>query len=172
MDENRVTTTEEPVNPHVRAELRDVNAKFLTKFGIGMAFTIVVFLFCLVALFRYFTTREEALGPPPSQGVGVTAQKLPPEPRLQEIPIRDMEQMRAAENEILNQYAWIDPEKGIARIPVSRAMEIMLSRNSFPVRSQPGVPPGATGEPLGIEAAGGAVERMRPDIAKASGLTQ
>ena len=151
-------TAEEPRNPHVHHEPGDVNALFLTKFGIGMAFVIVVFLFMLWGLFQYFAQREAAQGPPPSQGVGETAQKLPPEPRLQASPALDMRKMRAAEDQILHQYAWIDPDKGIVRIPIGRAMDLMAQRG-FPVLPQTGVPPGGTGRPLGLGAAGGAPDR-------------
>ncbi|HVN03056.1 MAG TPA: hypothetical protein VMT86_01495 [Bryobacteraceae bacterium] len=128
MDETKPEIGEEPRNPHVRHEPGDVNAVFLTKFGIGMAFLIVVILFGLWGLFEYFVKREAELGPPPSEGVGVTAQKLPPEPRLQPNPPRDMRAMRAAEDQLLNQYAWVDPDKGIVRIPVARAMDLIAQR--------------------------------------------
>jgi hypothetical protein len=160
LDENRTETTEEPRNPHVHHEPGDVNAVFLTKFGIGMGFVIIVFLFMLWGLFQYFAKREAELGPPPSKGVGVTAQKLPPEPRLQVSPSLDMRQMRAAEDQILHQYAWIDPDKGIVRIPVDRAMDLMAQKG-FPVLPQAQVPPDSTGKPLGIEAAGGAPNRIQ-----------
>lgn len=159
MEENRTDTTEEPRNPHVHHEPGDVNAIFLTKFGIGMGFVIVVFLFLLWGLFQYFARREAALGPPPSQGINVTAAKLPPEPRLQPSPTRDMQQMRAAEDQLLDQYAWIDPDKGIVRIPVDRAMDV-LARKGFPVLPQSQVPLDAAGGSLGIEAAGGAPNRI------------
>jgi hypothetical protein len=142
MDETKPETTEEPRNPHVRHEPEDVNAIFLTKFGIGMAFLIVLFLFGLWGLFQYFAKSAAELGPPPSEGVGVTAQKLPPEPRLQAAPRLDMERMRAAEDQILHQYAWIDPDKGIVRIPIDRAMQFMAQKG-FPVLPQTGAPNGA-----------------------------
>jgi hypothetical protein len=37
----------------------------------------------------------------------------------------DLKEFRASEEAILNNYSWIDPEKGIVRIPVSRAMELV-----------------------------------------------
>ncbi len=34
-------------------------------------------------------------------------------------------ELRAQEAEILNSYGWVDQQKGIVRIPVDKAMEIM-----------------------------------------------
>ncbi len=166
---NKPEVGEEPRNPHVHHEPGDINAIFLTKFGIGMGFVVVVFLFLLWGLFQYFAKREAELGPPPSAGMGVTAQKLPPEPRLQASPALDMRQMRAAEDEILHQYAWIDPDKGVVRIPIGRAMDLM-ARKGFPVLPQARIPAGGASQPLGIEAAGGALDRLPAN--QAHGKTQ
>ena len=58
----------------------------------------------------------------------MSAQKQPPEPRLQPNPARDLREMRAAEEQLLHQYAWIDPDKGIVRIPIERAMDLIAQR--------------------------------------------
>jgi hypothetical protein len=161
LDEHRVESAEEPRNPHVHHEPGDINAIFLTKFGIFMALLIVVLLFALWGLFDYFVKREARLGPPPFQGVDVTAQKSPPAPVLQPAPRLDFNKMRTAEDEIMSQYAWVDPDKGLVRIPIDRAMDLIAQRG-LPVRAQPHVPAGGTGLPLGIEAAGGALDRFSP----------
>jgi len=132
-------TAEEPRNPHVRYEFGDVNAVSVTKFGIGMAFLILVFLFVLAGLFRYLA-KQAAEVEPPVPPMGAMVQKLPPEPRLEPHPSLDMKQMRAAEDQILHQYAWIDPDKGIVRIPVDRAMDLILEKGLPAVNPQPGAP--------------------------------
>src|SRR5579862_4536615 len=114
-------------NPHVRHEPGDVNAIFLTRFGIGMAFLIVVFLFMLWGLFEFFVRREAVLSLP-AASTTVSPQKLPPEPRLQPQPARDMRDMRTAEDQAMRQYGWVDQDKGIVRIPVDRAMDIIAQK--------------------------------------------
>lgn len=123
-------------NPHVRHEPGDVNAVFLTKFGIGMAFLIVVFLFGLWGLFEYFVKREAVLSLPPA-AVLVPPERLPPAPRLQRNPSLDMRQFLATENQAMQQYGWVDEAHGIVRIPVDRAMDIIAQRG-LPVVPQPG----------------------------------
>jgi hypothetical protein len=115
----------------------------VTRFGIGMAFLILVFLFSLVGLFRYFA-RRAAEAQPPVPPMGAMVEKPLPGPRLQPHPSLEMKEMRDAEDRKLNQYAWIDPDKGIVQIPVGRAMDLILERGLLPVRPQPGVPVAAT----------------------------
>jgi len=125
---NDAHSGDEPRNPHVHHEPGDVNALALTKFGLSMAALIVIFLFGLWGVFEYLKNREAELGLPLSPAAMVNAQKQPPEPRLQRYPARDMRDMRAGEDRILHQYAWIDPDKGIVRIPVERAMDLIAQR--------------------------------------------
>ena len=125
---NNAHPGEEPRNPHVQHEPGDVNALALTKFGLSVAALIVIFLFGLWGMFEYLKNREAELGLPLSPSAMVNAQKQPPEPRLQAHAAHDMRDMRAAEDTILHQYAWIDPDKGIVRIPVERAMDLIAQR--------------------------------------------
>ena len=143
MAENKPNTADEPRNPHVHYESGDVNAVSVTKFGIAMAFLILVFLFSLVGLFRYFANRA-AEAQPPVPPMGAMVEKLPPGPRLEPHPSLDMQEMRVAEDRKLNQYAWIDPDKGIVQIPVDRAMDLILEKGLLPVRPERGVPVPAT----------------------------
>jgi hypothetical protein len=40
----------------------------------------------------------------------------------------DLRRLRERENKILAEYEWVDAEAGVARIPISRAMEILTER--------------------------------------------
>ena len=60
--------------------------------------------------------------------------KEPPEPRLQKDPAMDLQQFRAGEEAVLHSYGWVDPEKGIVRIPVERAMEL-VAKEGLPSRN-------------------------------------
>jgi hypothetical protein len=123
-------------NPHVHHEPGDVNARALSKFGLSMSLLIVIFLFGLWGVFEYLKNREAELGLPLSPAAMVSGQKLPPEPRLQRHAAQDMRDWRAAEDRALHQYAWLDPDKGIVRIPVDRAMDLIAQRG-LPVPAKP-----------------------------------
>ena len=56
--------------------------------------------------------------------------QAPPAPRLQPAPRADLAAERSREESRLTGYAWIDPEQGIARIPIERAMAIVAARGA------------------------------------------
>lgn len=58
----------------------------------------------------------------------------PPFPRLQISPSEDLQTFRAREEAELNTYGWINKTAGVVRIPISRAMDLLLQRG-LPTRS-------------------------------------
>ena len=68
-------------------------------------------------------------------------QTLPPEPRLQGIdkpvpPSADLKQLRDDEEAILSSYGWVDPAKGIVRIPIDVAVD-MVAAKGLPSKPTP-----------------------------------
>ncbi|HJU24561.1 MAG TPA: hypothetical protein VJ891_18825 [Casimicrobiaceae bacterium] len=51
-----------------------------------------------------------------------------PSPPLQSAPPLDLHALRAEKHALLSQYAWIDRAHGVVRIPIDRAIEIMVER--------------------------------------------
>lgn len=60
-----------------------------------------------------------------------------PQPREQIAPNEELKTFRARENAELNSYGWIDRKAGEVRIPIDRAMDILLERG-LPTRGGPG----------------------------------
>lgn len=46
-----------------------------------------------------------------------------------------LEQQRVREEEVLNRYRWVDEAEGIVQIPVAQAMDVMVKKRMFVVRS-------------------------------------
>jgi hypothetical protein len=51
-----------------------------------------------------------------------------PTPSLQTQPFGDVYALREDEAKKLGSYGWVDQEGGVARIPIDKAMEVMLQR--------------------------------------------
>ena len=122
MDENKQH------NSGAGHEETDVNEWAVGKFAVALALVIVAALFLLFGLFRYLLSRE---GGPPAGRSQVAASepvKAFPQPQLQQSEVLDLEAVRTAEDRVLNSYAWIDPEKGVVRIPIDRAMDLLVER--------------------------------------------
>ena len=126
--------------PAGRHETTDASMSGLVKFGIGLFLLIVAVLVGMVWMFKYFSTTQQ-LGPPASP---FTESQTPPRgPLLQVYPRRDLKSLHLDENEKLNSYGWMDQKSGIVRIPIDRAMELLV-KNGLPVRT--GNPPKPTGK--------------------------
>jgi len=116
-------------------EKRDANAKWI--------FGIVAFLL-VAGLIMHFVLAGmvERLGklPTPSdawsstrRGANATLQSKAV-PRLQIMPVVDLQDFRAREETELNSYGWIDRTARVVRIPIARAMNLLLERG-LPVRT-------------------------------------
>jgi hypothetical protein len=133
MDEN---------NQHNRRaghEESDINVWAVGKFAVALMLVGVAALFLLFGLFRYLLSREG--GPPAgrSQVAASEPAKAFPQPQLQENEVLDLKAIRAAEDQVLHSYAWIDPEMNVVRIPIDRAMDLLAERG-LPSRPPAGEP--------------------------------
>jgi hypothetical protein len=115
-------------NPAVAHEHTDADAHAITQFGIALTFFIIVSQLLLWWLFSSFSEHEQKLSPPVPAIVKMQAPREPPEPRLQPNPQLDMRNMLLEENQVLTHYGWVDPDRGIVRIPVERAIDIAAQR--------------------------------------------
>ncbi len=157
-------------NPAVSYERSDLDTFAVTKFGIGLAIGTIIAVFAMWGLFEYLlkNTHEALVELPPSV-IEARKELMPPEPRLQTMgdprdpivvrgdlrsPHVQLQKFREDEAMQLGSYAWIDPNKGIVRIPVELAKDLVLKKG-LPVKVTPqgGIsgsrpnPGGSVGEP-------------------------
>jgi len=112
----------------------DVSLGRVVAFAGGVA-GLAIFGVVVSALVFHCFVRHQSLGPPawPFED----SRPLPPAPRLQTVAPQDLKHYRADQDGILSSYGWIDQDTNIVRIPIDRAMDILL-KNGYPVR--PGSP--------------------------------
>ena len=116
-------------------ETRDVNVRAVTRFGLGIGSGIIVAVFLMWFLFDRFAAREARRATPREPVAASNPQKQPPEPRLRPDPVGDLAAFRAQEDAMLTGYAVSQTEKGIVRIPVERALEL-VAKEGLPSRKQ------------------------------------
>ena len=112
-------------------EKSDLRLSGITLFVFVMTLIIVVSMVALTFLFNNFDQSAAQLDQPMSPLMATQAP--PPEPRLQSRPQLDREEMRAAEEAILNHYGWVNQSQGVVHIPIERAIELTAERG-LPVR--------------------------------------
>jgi hypothetical protein len=112
----------------VAHEETDANEHAITRFGIALVLVVVLSQLALWWLFDHFARQENKLSPPVSALVRAQAPTEPPEPRLQANPQADMRMMREREESVLNHYGWVDPNRGVVRLPIERALDLVAER--------------------------------------------
>ncbi|MFN8643734.1 MAG: hypothetical protein U0802_19515 [Candidatus Binatia bacterium] len=114
-----------PVHAH---EESDVVLRPVVVAGLGLLVLLVVTCAAMFGLFHLFAREEARLSPPANPLAAAEGPRLPPQPRLQAHPVRDLEELRKAESELLTTYGWVDKNAGTVRIPVARAIDLLAQR--------------------------------------------
>lgn len=115
-------------------ETDDVDVRMVSLTGLGLVVAVLIVFGIVRVVFDLFASAEAkrtARAPSMSE-----TSRQPPEPRLQINPARDLQQMRAVEDEVLNSYGWVDKPAGVVRIPVDRAMKLLAERGENPPSKQ------------------------------------
>jgi hypothetical protein len=129
----------------VSFERGDVNVFQITAFGIGLLIGCIVVVFAMWAMFHFLAVRADKVDAKMPGTMEKERASLPPEPRLTGLrprpqapvsPRVEMDQLRADENAILENYGWIDPNKGTVRIPIEQAIEI-VAQKGLPAKVSP-----------------------------------
>jgi hypothetical protein len=115
--------TNHPPNARLGHETADVNVWAVGKFAIGLVVVCLVSLSLLLGLAKFF--QSEQANPDARK---VDPVKLFPQPQLQRTPVLDLKAVRAEEDKLLTGYAWVDPQKGLVRIPIDQAIEVLAKR--------------------------------------------
>ena len=118
------STTQEPRHDHERTDA-DVISLFSIVFLLfvsGLAIFLVV-----MGLMHYLKlhAQPKVAG---RRNIPVRAAGEFPKPRLEIIVSGDLAKLRAAEQADLNSYGWVDRNAGIVRVPIDRAMQMLLQR--------------------------------------------
>jgi hypothetical protein len=97
----------------------DVDARSVVGFASGF----LVFVAVSIVLLGVYYIHANVSAAPPSPGQF-------PEPRLEARSGQDLGALLKAQRDQFQSYAWVDRGRGLVRIPVSRAMEIVAARGA------------------------------------------
>jgi hypothetical protein len=120
--------TDSPKEPAVSHETQDVSIGAIVKFGAGLAIAAAVISVAMWGLFRFFEARQDRREQPVPPMVAANLKRTPREPRLEPNPLAPRLAARAREDAVLTSYGWVDRSAGVARIPIDRAMELLVQR--------------------------------------------
>jgi hypothetical protein len=146
-------------NGHADYERRDIGIPAVYYFLVGLAAALVVAYFAVSGLYQFLEKRAQAdqtsMSPlvanapsdtrrlPPeyktdSEGTDYEKylEKSFPEPQLETNERTELNKVRLREEDILSTYDYVDKDAGTVRIPIDRAMDLLVQRG-LPTRGQP-----------------------------------
>jgi hypothetical protein len=133
-------------------ERRDIRIADVGYFLVGLAIAVVFVYFIAKGLFWYLDRRYETGQPPVSPLVSAApgdTRRIPPQfgnnyekylqqdfpaPQLEINERTELNDIRLHEEDTLSSYGWVDQKSGTVRIPIDRAMDLLVERG-LPVRS-------------------------------------
>ena len=110
-------------------EERDISLGVVVLFAAILVLTLIVIHFLALGTFHHLA--RQSSGYPPPSSLASTREEFTG-PRLLVNQKLDMEAFRASEDTLLNHYGWVDRQKGIVRIPIDRAIDLLAQQGTSP----------------------------------------
>ena len=127
-----------PNPPGAKYEHTDIDTAVGYHFALWLTVAMLLSAAIVYGTFWFFENQTQTADAVAQKyPLAVGQEKTPPAPNLQTQPFKDVYLLRKGEAEKLESYGWVDKEGGIARIPIERAMAVMLERG-YPARSDGG----------------------------------
>lgn len=164
-------------NPHVRPgeaqelnhETTDVSLTGVTRIAVASLVVLAVILGVVYGMYRAFTWNASDTQTLPALSAYTPDARVPQgKALLQPDEPSALRQMRAEEAQILQHYGWVDKTQGIVRIPIAKAMELVVARpdlvgsTAAPAATPATVPTGAAAAPATAAPAPGAATTPAP----------
>ena len=108
-------------------ERKDVDVLSLITIALLLLLSCVIIFLVVSGMMRYFKFHEPAMTSGQVNLPVTTAGEFP-KPRLEVKGPVDLAKFRAAEEADLDSYGWVDRGSGTVRIPIDRAMQLLLQR--------------------------------------------
>jgi hypothetical protein len=126
----------ETIHHHIPAaepEAKDANIPLVVWTTVGILVTLVLCMVIAALQFRF----EESVMPKPT-GIFSNQRRLPPLPRLQAFPAKDLAAFKDQQMSRVESFGWVDKQAGVAHVPVEKAMEMLLKSGlPIPVQKKP-----------------------------------
>ena len=118
-----------PTPPGAEYEHTDIDPGIGYQFWIWLAVSMAIGAAIVYGTYVYLEYRADARDEavrrfPLAQGVA----QVPPAPRLQTQPFKDVLQLKTDQRAVLHGYGWVDKANGVVHIPIERAMALTIER--------------------------------------------
>ncbi len=112
-------------DPALHCEPNTLSVRAIIIAGVGLA--VITALGMALMAWMFASLAADVAPPVPLSESMLAVQPAQVEPRLEPNLGLRLQEMRQSEAEWLRSYAWIDPKTGIARIPIDRAVQLLVA---------------------------------------------
>jgi hypothetical protein len=109
-------------------EHTDASVWIIAKFLFWLAISAVIIHVGLGLLYALMIERAEETGEQQYPLAATAGERLPPAPRLQQFPHKELFEFRQEEEAFLHGYGWMNKEAGVVHIPIEEAMRLVVER--------------------------------------------
>jgi hypothetical protein len=106
----------------------ELNIRLLAWATAGLLVVVVIAVIAMWFLGIGIKDRLVAADPPPPALPEARLEHRPPAPNLQVDPRQQLLDLRADEEKILTTYGWVDETGGLTRVPIDRAMDLLIEQ--------------------------------------------
>jgi hypothetical protein len=110
-------------------EKRDISVGAVALFAVSLTVALIVVHYLALGTFHHLARQSSAY---PTPSPLATTRETFTGPRLLVNQKLDMETFRASEDTLLNNYGWVDRNRGVVRIPIDRAIDLLAQQGMAP----------------------------------------
>ncbi|MBI2827659.1 MAG: hypothetical protein HYX77_00120 [Acidobacteria bacterium] len=118
-------------------EHTDADVWIIVKFLFWLAVSAVIIHVGLGLVYGLLIERAMETGEQRYPLAVAQGERLPPAPRLQQFPRKELDEFRQGEESLLQRYGWMNRNAGIVHIPIEDAMRLTVERG-LPSRTPEG----------------------------------
>jgi len=111
---------------------REIGVRGIVQSAIWLLVVTLASFLVAWAFYREQSRAEVAADPRPSPLLEAQKPVVPPGPRLQSTPEKELAAFRLEEEQSLESWAWVDAPAGLAQVPVERAIDAVAASGRLP----------------------------------------
>jgi len=127
-----------PTPPGAQYEHTDIDTSVGYKFALWLVVAMLISVAIVYGTFWFFENQSQAADAAVQKyPLAAGQERNPPTPNLQMQPFKDIYVLHEGEAQKLGTYGWVDKDGGVVRVPIDKAMELLLQRG-LPARAEGG----------------------------------
>jgi hypothetical protein len=104
-------------------EQSEISVRFIVVSLVVLLVGTFLVAVLVVGIFRFFSHEYQT-----QEMAKESQQQIPPQPRIEVEPYKQLIDVHAREDHVLSSYAWVDKSQGTVRIPIDQAIDELAKK--------------------------------------------